>query len=153
VPAFVTRFTRKCPGYSSGAAARDRAWGHAVAITGRAAAQVLVRPLVVVLARNALKALLVRRERAAGRADGAGLQRFGMRSWAALSWGVAGRERWCWMPSRIHQTFELREAVNAGVAKGTPLSVRIACAAMGTKGLHEAGPYAQAFRGQQALAG
>jgi len=52
------------------------AWGHAVAITGRAAAQVLVRPFVVVLAAERVEGTLLGRERAAG----------------------------CWMPSRSHQT-------------------------------------------------
>src|SRR2546425_12300041 len=50
--------------------------GHGVAITGRGAAQVLVRPLVVVLAAEGIEGALLSRERAAGRADGARLERF-----------------------------------------------------------------------------
>src|SRR3989441_11517274 len=50
--------------------------GHGVAITGRGAAQVLVRPLVVVLAAEGIEGALLSRERAAGRAGGARLERF-----------------------------------------------------------------------------
>jgi hypothetical protein len=49
-----------------------------------------------------------------------------MRSWAPFSWGEAGRMRWCWIPSRIHQTLSCERPWMPQDAKGTPLSVRMA---------------------------
>ncbi len=49
-----------------------------------------------------------------------------IRSWAPFSWGRAGRMRWCWMPRCIHQTLSRESPWMPVVAKGTPLSVRIA---------------------------
>src|SRR2546425_13216577 len=128
--------------------------GHGVAITGRGAAQVVVRPLVVVLAAEAMEGALLSRERAAGRADGARLERFVHALVGSVVLGGGGSGALVLDAQPHPPDVELREAVNAGGGKGhTVVGADRVRQAMGTKDLHEAGPYTKAFRGQQALAG
>src|SRR5258708_6157514 len=123
-------------------------------MTGGAATQVLVRRLVVVLAGERIEGALLSRERAAGRANRAGFQRLVHAFVGGVVLGGGG-SRALVLDAEAHPPdVELREAVNAGGGKGhTVVGADRVWQAVHAKGLLEAGPHADAFRGEQALTG
>ena len=116
-------------------------------ITGRAAAQELVRPFVVVLAVERIKGALLGGEGAVGRSDGAGLQRLvhTLMRRVVLRGGGPGA---LVLDAELHPPdVELREAVDAGGREGhAVVGANRAGQPVAAKGALEAGAASTAIR-------
>ena len=155
VPAFVIRFTRKCPGYSSGGSCSGNGRGERpIERGGWAPAQGFVGALVVVQRPEGVEGALLGGERAAGRADRVGLQGLVHPLVGAVLLRVSRQDPLVLDPELQPPDIELGEAVDAaGGERHAVIGADRLRQAKGAEGVLEDRAHAAPLGRAEALAG